>query len=274
MAFFGKSKKCKCQIQLLVQSVEADCSSITEFILVFERGPQKVESLKFQLGPSNKKADIMQLFHRESGFEYNSKSNKWEKKEASLTLNYFEKGKKKEMGKIKFNVAEFVDKGEVQNNYKFEWISGLILNAKANLTFKVDSGTEGQAVKPISGAKTSMPEKKAETVESLTADLKRTKTKNQNLQANNDSMQSEIEVLTDLLFYSRAQNDAKDKKFSKSIENLKNEVKVMTDLMLLGRKKLDTAVAEIETKSKAKDAEIANLTDLLAYARKLIDGAP
>ena len=154
---------------------------------MFERGPQKDDSLKFQLGPSNKKADIMMLFHRESGFEYNSKSDKWEKKEASLTLNYFEKGKKKEMGKVKFNVAEFVDKGEVQNTYKFEWTSGLILNAKATLTFRVDSGTEGQAVKPISGVKTtSMPEKKAETVESLTADLKRTKAKNQKLQARNE----------------------------------------------------------------------------------------
>ena len=54
-----------------------------------------------------------------------------------------EKGKKKEMGKIKFNVAEFVDKSDVTNTYKFEWTSGMILNAKTTVTFKVDSGIEG-----------------------------------------------------------------------------------------------------------------------------------
>lgn len=87
--------------------------------------------------------ELNKLYQRESGFDYNEKANKWDKKEASLTLFYMEKGKKKEMGKIKFNLSDFVDKSDVTNTYKFEWTSGMVLNAKTTLTFRVDSGTEG-----------------------------------------------------------------------------------------------------------------------------------
>jgi hypothetical protein len=39
MAFLFGSKRCKCQIQILIRTVEAQCSTPTEFFLVFERGP-------------------------------------------------------------------------------------------------------------------------------------------------------------------------------------------------------------------------------------------
>ena len=58
--FFGRigRSKCDCTIQLLVHSVEVDATAMTEFYLMFERGPQKDESTKFFIGPDAKKAEL------------------------------------------------------------------------------------------------------------------------------------------------------------------------------------------------------------------------
>ena len=74
----GKGKE-SCQIRLTIHKVEADVVQPLNFTLCFVRGPQRDESNRFEIIPSNREAEINQTFSRESTF-YKEKNGTWGEK--------------------------------------------------------------------------------------------------------------------------------------------------------------------------------------------------
>jgi len=81
--------------------------------VLFERGPQKTESLRFLLEKSEKTAQVNQLFNRVSKFKYDQKKKKWEDKTCTLSLGYYDKSKYTKTSAFTLNLTEFIGKGEV-----------------------------------------------------------------------------------------------------------------------------------------------------------------
>ena len=68
-----------CSIRLSIHKVEADVSQPLNMSLFFVRGPQRDESNRFEITPSNREADINQTFSRDSSF-YQEKNGALEEK--------------------------------------------------------------------------------------------------------------------------------------------------------------------------------------------------
>lgn len=99
-------------------------------------------------------------FTRTSGFYFNSKDNTFYEKEGVLYLGEYIKKSWTQIGKMKINLGEYVDKGEVHRLFDFK---DKAQNIKVQTTFRIDSGVEqsSASVKKIEAYFTTKVVKKA-----------------------------------------------------------------------------------------------------------------
>lgn len=88
------------------------------------------------MGPFINKAAIEETFTRTSGFYFDVKTGVWQHKDASILVGYYTGPKWQRVAIQKINLAELVEKGEVEKTFKLitdpkyrETFSGIIINA-------------------------------------------------------------------------------------------------------------------------------------------------
>lgn len=109
--FFGRvgKEKEKCNITLVIRSIEAEVINPLYMSVVFERGPQRDETNKALITSKNKRVDVNQAFSRTSSFYVDKKKMSFYQKDCTLSLGYFVGDKWKAIGTITINMAEMVD---------------------------------------------------------------------------------------------------------------------------------------------------------------------
>ena len=109
--------------------------------LFFVRGPQRDESNRFEIIPSERETDVNQTFSRESTF-YQEKSGNWGEKKCQILLGYYTLDKWVQTGILDLNMGPFVGKGECHKDFDFNGQTATE-NAKVHLTFLIEPKDSG-----------------------------------------------------------------------------------------------------------------------------------
>ena len=79
------------------------------------RGPQIDKTDKFEVKPGQSNYPVNFKFSRSSGFQYDSKTNEWQKKTLQFEIHYSALDKLISAGTIDLDICGYVDKGKCTN---------------------------------------------------------------------------------------------------------------------------------------------------------------
>ena len=127
-ARLGKEKT-EFNVKVSFHKIEGTVGTPVQMTLIFERGPQKDETEKFEMGPEITSAELDKTFERTSGFYFDKKKEVWFEKNCSVLAGYFAGPKWVQVAKKKMDMAPMVEKGETAEKVE------LIADAKFKNTF-------------------------------------------------------------------------------------------------------------------------------------------